>query len=181
MQWIKSNSTTTSRQTISRWEREGRIVKIDRGLYVPADEADRDHLSLAAAALRHPKGVLCLVSALRFHGIGTQVPRKIWVAVPRGSSSGQPQSTRQIRLLRWMPRYVTEDIEVRSIADVPVRITTPARTIIDCWRCPRLISRETAIEAMREGIAHGLSRAILAKTAKRYGLRAIISDMEMIA
>jgi predicted transcriptional regulator of viral defense system len=178
MPWITPNQANQSRQTLSRWEREGRIVRIDRGLYLPAEEADQDHVAEAAACLRHPQGVVCLISALRMHGLGTQVPQVVWLAVPRGSVNGRVSSTRRIRLLKWLPAHLVKDIETRRIAGVRVRLTTAPRTIIDCWRCPRLIGHETALEALRDGLAQGISRATLASLAKRYGLRAILAALE---
>ena len=84
MPWLTETPKGPSRQSLMRWEREGKIVRIDRGLYLPAAEADQDHLTEAAACLRHPNGVICLVSALRLHGLGTQVPQAVWMPFHAG-------------------------------------------------------------------------------------------------
>ena len=181
MPWLTETPKGPSRQSLMRWEREGKIVRIDRGLYLPAAEADQDHLTEAAACLRHPNGVICLVSALRLHGLGTQVPQAVWMAVPRGAGNNNRRATGSIRLLKWLPSHLTDHIETRQIAGVNVRLTSAARTIIDCWRCPRLIGRETALEALREGLAHGIGRGTLATLAKKAGVRSIIPALEAMA
>ena len=178
MPWLTETPTGPSRQSLIRWEREGKIVRIDRGLYLPVAEADQDHLTEAAACLRHPNGIICLISALRWHGLGTQVPHVVWMAVPRGAGNNNRRTTGGIRLLKWLPSHLTEHIETRQIAGVNVRLTSAARTIIDCWRCPRFIGRETALEALRAGLAHGIGRGTLAKLAKEAGVRSIQPALE---
>ena len=181
MPWLTETPNGPSRQSLMRWEREGKIVRIDRGLYLPAAEADQDHLTEAAACLRHPHGVICLVSALRLHGLGTQVPQVVWMAVPRGAGNNNRRTTGGIKLLKWLPSHLIDHIETRQIVGVNVRLTNAARTIIDCWRCPRLIGRETALEALREGLSHGIGRGALAALAKEAGVRSIIPALEAMA
>ncbi len=178
MPWLTETPHGPSRQSLMRWEREGKIVRIDSGLYLPAEEADQNHLAEAAACLRHPAGVICLISALRLHGLGTQVPQVVWMAVPRGTGNNNRRTTRRIRLLKWLPKHLKDNIETRHIAGVKVRLTSATRTIIDCWRCPRLIGREAALEALRDGIAHDISRGTLAALAKRTGVRSILPALE---
>ena len=181
MAWLSESPDGPSRQTLLRWEQEGRIIRVDCGLYVPAEEADQDNLAEAAAAIRHPKGVICLISALRLHGLGTQVPQMVWMAVPRGSVNNAPRKTRTIRLLKWAPEHLQREVETRQIAGVTVHLTDPARTILDCWRCPRMIGRESALEALRDGISKGISRGRLAQLAEYYKVRSIRPVLEALS
>lgn len=181
MPWITPENSGISRQSLLRREREGRIVRIDRGIYLPVEEADQDHLAEAAACMRHPSGIICLISALRLHGLGSQTPQAVWMAVPRGTLNNRPRRDGRIRVLQWLPGFLAEHIEKRLIAGVQVTMTDPSRTIIDCWRCPRLISRETALEALRDGLAHGIRRGRLVEVAKRYGVKSILPALEAIA
>ncbi len=123
-------------------------MRIDRGLYLPAEEADQDHVAAAAAAIRHPNGVICLISAVRLHGLVPRFPGSAG-RVDGGSSWGcQQRITRAIRLLNWAPAHQGQEIETRMIAGVTVRLTDPTQSILDCWRCPHLIGREAALEAL---------------------------------
>lgn len=151
--------------TLRRWAQAGKMVAIDRGIYIPTDESDQDHLELAAAVMRRPEGVIVLLSALHLHGIGTHIPQSVWLAVPPGVANHR--TNRRVRILRWSKERLAEGIESRSIAGVTVRITTPAKTIVDCFRCPRQISREGALEALREGLANGITPADIAAVAQR--------------
>ena len=181
MPWLTETPNGPSRQSLMRWAREGKIVRIDKGLYIPVSEADQDNLSEAAASLRHPTGVICLISALRLHGLGTQIPQVVWMAVPRGAANNNRRVTGSIRLLKWLPSHLIDHIETRLIANVQVRLTSAARTIIDCWRCPRLIGRETALEALREGLVNGIGKGTLAALAKEAGVRSILPALEAMA
>ncbi len=179
MPLMTASTAGVDRSTLMRWAKLGRVVLVDRGIYIPADESDQDHLEVAAAVLRRPSSVVVLLSALHLHRLGTHLPQEVWLALPPGAANHR--TGRPVHVLRWRPGFLAQDFETRSIAGVQMRVTTPARTIIDCWRCPRHCSREAAIEALRDGVAAGISRAALADMAKRYRVASIQPYLEAIA
>ncbi len=171
-------SARVTAMTLRRWAKAGKMVAIDRGIYIPTEESDQDHLELAAAVMRRPEGVVVLLSALHLHGIGTHIPQVVWLAVPPGIANHR--TNRRVRILRWSKERLVKGIESRQVAGVTVRITTPAKTIVDCFRCPRQISREVALEALREGLANGITPADIAAVAQREHVLSIRPILEAL-
>lgn len=137
--------------TLSRMERAGEIVRLARGLYQKADAEIVAEHSLAEAAKRAPKGIICLTSALAFHGLTLQIPRAISMAFAKSNwfpRSGQPV----IRGVRFEEAYLDHGIETHMIEGVPVRIFGVAKTIADCFRNKRQIGNAIAIEGLQEAL-----------------------------
>jgi predicted transcriptional regulator of viral defense system len=127
------------------------LVRSGRGLYTLADAEITEHHELAVVGKRLPKGVVCLTSALRFHGIGTQLPRKIWLAIEKGSA--QPRLFYpQISFVRLSGLSFSEGIDDHMIEGVAVRIYNPAKSVADCFKFRNRIGLEAAIEAVRESL-----------------------------
>lgn len=125
------------------------LIRSERGLYTLADSEITEHHDFALVGKRLPKGVICLTSALRFHSIGTQLPRKIWLALEKGSA--QPRlSYPPISLVRLSGPSFSEGIDEHKIEGVVVRIYNPAKTVADCFKFRNRIGLEAAIEAVRE-------------------------------
>ena len=100
--------------------------------------------------MRTPGGVVCLLSALAYHGIGTQMPSEVWLAI--GHKANPPVCEYPpLRIVRMLPRLLTTLVESTRIGGVPVSITTPARTVVDCFKFRNKIGVDVAIEALREG------------------------------
>ncbi len=132
-----------------RLVRKDVLARSGRGLYTLSGSEITEHHDLALIGKRLPKGVICLTSALRFHGIGTQLPRKIWLALEKGSA--QPRlSYPPISVVRLSGASFSEGISIHSIEGVPVRIYNPAKTVVDCFKFRNRIGLEAAIEAARE-------------------------------
>lgn len=137
--------------TMSRMERDGEVLRLARGLYQLSDAPlDANH-SLAEAAKRVPKGVVCLVSALGFHGLTDQLPRQVWLAVGQKDWSPKPEGT-PIRLVRFTDRLLTEGVETHPVEGVPVKIFGVAKTIADCFRYRNKIGLSVAIEGLQEAL-----------------------------
>ena len=125
------------------------LIRSERGLYSLADSEITEHHDFALIGKRLPKGVICLTSALRFHGIGTQLPRKIWLALEKGSA--QPRlSYPPISVVRLSGASFSAGIDIHAIEAVDVRIYNPAKTVADCFKFRNRIGLEAAIEAARE-------------------------------
>ncbi|MCK4305629.1 MAG: type IV toxin-antitoxin system AbiEi family antitoxin domain-containing protein [Candidatus Eisenbacteria sp.] len=135
------------RRLVSR----GAVERVGRGLYRLADAEPTENYSLAAASARVPNSIVCLLSALRVHGIGTQLPREVWLAIPHKARAPRAFGT-QIRVVRFTGAAWTYGVQDTTFERVPARITGPARTVVDCFRFERLIGREAAVEALRDGL-----------------------------
>lgn len=124
------------------------LVRTGRGLYVLADAELSEHHSLVEAAKRVPHGVVCLLSALRFHDIGTQAPFEVWLAVERGA--GAPRTKRPpLRVLRFSGNAFSEGVEEHTIEGVSVKIYGPAKTVADCFKYRNKIGVDVALEALK--------------------------------
>jgi predicted transcriptional regulator of viral defense system len=142
-------ATGASRLKIRRMVGAGQLRQVARGLYAPADFEATEHHGLAAAAALVPAGVVCLLSALQYHRIGTQAPFEVWLAI--GTKARKPTvADPPLRIVRFSERALREGVETRSIEGVKVRVTTPARTVVDCFKYRNKIGLDVALEALRE-------------------------------
>lgn len=129
-----------------------RVVEhVGRGLYRMSDAEPTEHYSLAMACARVPNSVVCLLSALRVHGIGTQAPAEVWLAIPHKARKPRLPELR-LRIVRFSGPAWTIGVQETAFEGVAGRITTPARTVADCFRFERLVGPETAMEALQDGL-----------------------------
>jgi predicted transcriptional regulator of viral defense system len=136
-------------ENVRRLTRRGQLTRVGRGLYaLPTIEATEHH-TLAEVAKRVPKGIFCLLTALRFHGLGTQNPREVWLTVNRRAGIPRIEFT-PIRTVRVSGQALTTGIQEHTIDGVRVRVTSPARTIVDCFKFRNKIGLDVAVEALRE-------------------------------
>jgi predicted transcriptional regulator of viral defense system len=141
-----------SPQTIARAVAAGTIERISRGLYQKRDAEIEENQILAEAAMRVPKGVVALVSALAFHDLTDQMPRRIWMAI--GKSDWEPvQSYPPIRTVRFTDAYLQQGIEHHMIAGVSVPIYSVPKTLADLFRNPKLVDRSVAVEGLRAALS----------------------------
>lgn len=131
--------------------RRGAVEHAGRGLYRMADAEPTEYYSLAMACARVPNSVVCLLSALRVHGIGTQAPAEVWLAIPHKARRPRLPELR-LRVVRFSGPAWTFGVQRTTFEGVPGRITTPARTVADCFRFERLVGAEAAMEALQDGL-----------------------------
>jgi predicted transcriptional regulator of viral defense system len=137
------------RQYLRLAREEGLIKRVGRGLYVAASAQATTHHSLAVATKRLPKGVICLLSALRFHDLTTQAPFEVWIAIDRKArrpSGGQPP----LHIVRFSRNSIQHAVGTHKIEGVPVQIFSPAKTVADCFKYRNKIGLDVAIEALRD-------------------------------
>jgi predicted transcriptional regulator of viral defense system len=128
---------------------QGQLQRVDRGLYMMPDAEIGENHTLAEVATHTPNAVVCLLSALRFHGLTTQNPHEIWVAID--GKAHQPKSAHiPIRVVRFSGAALKEGQETHNIEGVQVRIYNPAKTVADCFKFRNKIGLDVAIEALRE-------------------------------
>jgi predicted transcriptional regulator of viral defense system len=140
-----------SAQTIARAVENGEIERISRGVYQKSGAEIEENQILAEAAIRVPKGVIALVSALAFHDLTDQMPRRVWMAI--GASDWAPvQSYPPLRMVRFTEAYLRQGIEHHVIAGVQVPIYSISKTLADLFRNPRLVDRSVAVEGLRAAL-----------------------------
>jgi predicted transcriptional regulator of viral defense system len=137
------------RVTLTRLVRAGQLERIGRGLYALPSRDVTEHQGLAETAKRVPRGVVCLLSALRFHGLTTQEPFEVWLAIDRKARRPQ-QDHPPLRIVRFNLRALVDGVEEHELEGVKVRVTSPARTVADCFRYRAKIGLDVAIEALRD-------------------------------
>ena len=137
------------RTYLSRLCTAGKLQRIARGLYVLPDCGVTEHHSLAEACKRVPKGVVCLLSALRFHELTTQAPFEVWLAI--GEKSWRPRiEYPPLRIVRFSHATLNAGVEEHQIERVTVHVYSPAKTVADCFKYRNKIGLDVAIEALRE-------------------------------
>ena len=132
-------------------EADETVERVGWGLYRLADADPTERYSIASVCARVPNSIVCLLSALQVHGIGTQLPRQVWIAIPHKARPPTLEDA-SVRLVRFSGAAWTYGVQETKFEDVPARITSPARTIVDCFRFQRLVGREAALEAVQEGL-----------------------------
>lgn len=127
----------------------GLVRQVGRGLYVAEGGPVTEHHTLVEAAKRVPHGVVCLLSALRFHDLTTQAPREVWLAV--GHKARRPRvDYPPIRIVHFSGEALAYGIKEERLEGVTVRVFDPAKTVADCFKFRNKIGLEVALEALRD-------------------------------
>lgn len=129
--------------------REGRVVRQARGLYAVTQHALTAEHSLAQVAKQVPAAVVCLLTALRFHGLTTQNPAEVWIALPRTARRPRPEYPR-LHVARFSGAALNEGIETHRVEGVDVRVYSAAKTVADCFKYRNKIGINVAVEALRD-------------------------------
>lgn len=142
-----------SSATLTSLSRKGNLMHVGRGLYQFPDMAVANP-EMVEVSIRQPRGVVILISALSFHGIGSHRASEIWLQLPNNAPA--PSSKRPpLRIVRSrLAEAFTEGVEIHEIGGHPVRITSLDRTIVDCFKHRSLVGLEVAVEALRERMAN---------------------------
>ncbi|MFK7879491.1 AbiEi antitoxin N-terminal domain-containing protein [Roseobacter sp.] len=158
-----------SAATISRSVRSGDILQLGRGLYGLPDSAPDTHENLIEVAKRAPKAVIGLTSALAFHGITDQLPRRVWIAI--GAKDWEPKITYpKIRTVRFREPYFSGGVEEQRVGGSALRMYTVPKTLADAFRNQRLVDRSVAIEALKAAIEQSKATpSAIAEAAQTYG------------
>jgi predicted transcriptional regulator of viral defense system len=156
---VKPNGYVTARavaragihtQELTRLVADGTVERVGPGRYRLANAEITEHHGLALAAAAAPGGVICLLSALSFHRVGTQLPAEVWLAIERGRRPPKVASLR-LRIVRFSGPAFREGIEVHEIERQRVRVYSVAKTIADLFKARNRIGLDIAVEALREG------------------------------
>jgi predicted transcriptional regulator of viral defense system len=136
------------RRTLYALRDAGVIDQLGRGLYRLADAPTLSHPDLAAVARRAPRAVVCLLSALAYHGLTTQVPHEVYLAVPRDSEPPRIEYP-PVRVFRFGPRTFGEGVETHNLDGSAVRIYSREKTLVDCFKYRNVVGLDTVLEALR--------------------------------
>jgi predicted transcriptional regulator of viral defense system len=138
-----------SRTQLRRLVERGLIERVGRGLYGLPGAARTERHHLAEAARRVPGGVVCLLSALRFHGLSTQNPFEVWMAIDR--KAWRPRFEHPpLRLVHLSGPALREGVEEHDVGGVAVRVFSAAKTVADCFKFRNKIGSDVAVEALRD-------------------------------
>jgi predicted transcriptional regulator of viral defense system len=137
------------RTVLARLVKRGDLVREDRGIYRLADADVTEHHTLVEAAARIPDGVVNLISALAYHGLTSEAPVRVWLAVP--DNAGRPSFTYPPLELTWTaPRFLVVGVTGHTIEGIDVRITDPARTVADSFKYRSRVGLDVALDALRD-------------------------------
>lgn len=136
---------------LQRLVSKGVVEKVGPGLYRLSAAKSNEFETIAMICSAIPTAIVCLLSALRIHGIGTQTPHEVWIALDRKARKPTRLRTR-VRIVRFSAAMLTYGVLTRTILGVPVHITSPARTVVDCFRYRSKIGIDVAIEALRDAV-----------------------------
>jgi len=144
-----------SRKNLKRLSDQGVIEKIGRGLYRVAASEATEHQSLVEACARVTHGVVCLLSALRFHGLTTQNPFAVWLAIDRKAWLPRVDYP-PLQVVRFSGEALKSGVETHVLQGVQVRVYSPGKTVADCFKYRNKIGPDVAIEALKDCIAKRL-------------------------
>ncbi len=149
MSELKAQGITAT--TVSRMEQAGEVVRLARGLYQLPDAELDVHQSLAEASRLVPRGVICLASALAFHGLTDQMPAQVWIAI--GRKDWRPRVTYPpLRVARYSDEELGRDVETAQIAGTTVPVFGVAKTLADLFRYRRSVGDLLAVEGLRQAL-----------------------------
>ena len=137
------------RKYINLLYHKGILNRVGRGLYVLDDTSPSENRTIAEVCKRVPAGVICLISALQFHRLTTQSPHEIWLAI--NHKSRRPKEPMlPIRIVRFSGQALTAGVEQHIVEGVIVKVYSPAKTVVDCFKYRNKIGLDVAIEALRD-------------------------------
>ena len=138
-----------SRQQLYSLLEKGMVARQTRGVYVASKHPYTAEHTLAQVAKRVPAGVFCLLTALRFHGLTTQSPAEVWIALPEKARKPRLDYPR-LRVARFSGAALSEGIETHRLEGVEVRVYSPAKTVADCFKYRNKTGIDVAVEALRD-------------------------------
>ncbi|MHB8655715.1 MAG: type IV toxin-antitoxin system AbiEi family antitoxin domain-containing protein [Terriglobia bacterium] len=143
------NGLGIPRNYLARLARRGLLEKVGRGLYTSPESPITEHISLIGVAHKVPNGVICLLSALSFHGFTTQSPSEVWMAIDVKAWAPiiSSPTVRFVRFSGEAMRYGSKEYTVRG---GKLKVYSPAKTVADCFKFRHKIGTDVAIEALKE-------------------------------
>jgi predicted transcriptional regulator of viral defense system len=141
-----------NRVAIGAMVNRGELIRLGRGLYAPHDYEPSEHSSIAQVAIKCPDAVFCLLTALKLHGLTTQNPHEVWIAIDHKANAPKIDYP-PLRITRFSEAPADDALEQMTVDGmVQIPVTSLARTIVDCFKFRNKIGLDVAIEALREAL-----------------------------
>jgi len=140
------------RVVLTRLTAAGMLDKVGRGIYRLPSHPGSEHEGLAAIATRVPQAVFCLLTALQFHELTTQLPRQVWIAMPHGSHVPRIDYP-PIKMVQMTGNVYAAGIEEHLRDGVKLRVYSTAKTVVDCFKHRNKIGLDVALEALKDARA----------------------------
>jgi predicted transcriptional regulator of viral defense system len=137
------------RNYITRLYQRGLLQRVGRGLYVNPDNDVSENHTIAQVAKRIPNGIICLISALQYHGLTTQIANEVWIAIER-TARYPKEPELPYRIVRFSGAALREGVEKHTIEGIPVKVYNIPKTVADCFKYRNKIGFDVAMEALRE-------------------------------
>jgi predicted transcriptional regulator of viral defense system len=150
--WLRASELASAgvpRVVLTRMTASGQLERAARGLYRLPDSLGSEHEGLMTVATKVPQAVFCLLSALQFHGLTTQLPRQVWIAMPRGSHAPRIDHP-PIKMVQLTGDAYSEGIESHLHDKVALRVYSVAKTVVDCFKHRNKIGLDVALEALKD-------------------------------
>ena len=171
---VDADAAGISYPQLRRLEASGVVERVERGLYWRTDAEITEHHSTAAVCARTPAAVVCLLTALEVHELGTQAPHEVWIAIPHKARPPVARGVR-LRITRFSGASLFYGVERTEFEGVPVRITGPARTVVDCFRFWRKFGLDVAVEALDDALeSRKATRDQIWRAAEVCGARSLV-------
>jgi predicted transcriptional regulator of viral defense system len=146
------------RVVLTRLVASGLLERVGRGVYrLPGTQAS-EHESLATVAVKVQQAVFCLLTALQLHGLTTQLPRQVWIAMPQGSHTPTLDYP-PVKMVQFSGEAYAQGVEIMAADQVPLRVYGVAKTVADCFKHRSKIGLDVALEALKEALASGKTNA----------------------
>ncbi|WP_372527088.1 type IV toxin-antitoxin system AbiEi family antitoxin domain-containing protein [Piscinibacter sp.] len=155
--WLRASDLADAgvpRVVLTRMAASGQLERAARGLYRLPDGGSSEHEGLVTVASKVPQAVVCLLSALQFHGLTTQLPWQVWIAMPRGSHVPRLEYP-PIRMVQFTGEAYTQGIEAHERDGVTLHVFSVAKTVADCFKHRNKIGMDVALEALKDARAQG--------------------------
>jgi predicted transcriptional regulator of viral defense system len=141
-----------ARVVLTRLTASGALERVGRGVYRLPGTQNAEHESLATIAVKVPQAVFCLATALQIHGLTTQLPRQVWIAMPQGSHAPRMDYP-PIKMVQFSGAAYAQGIEVVQADQVALRVYGVAKTVADCFKHRNTVGLDVALEALRETLS----------------------------
>ena len=150
--WLRAGDLAGAgipRVVLTRMTASGQLERAARGLYRLPEASSSEHEGLVTVARKVPQAVICLLSALQFHGLTTQLPWQVWIAMPRGSHVPRLDHP-PIRMVQFTGEAYTHGIEIHERDGVKLQVYGVAKTVADCFKHRNKIGMDVALEALKD-------------------------------
>nr|WP_319564588.1 AbiEi antitoxin N-terminal domain-containing protein [uncultured Rhodoferax sp.] len=141
-----------ARVALSRLTASGQLERVGRGVYRLPERQGSEHESLATIAVKVPQAVFCLLTALQMHGLTTQLPRQVWIAMPQGSHAPKMDYP-PVKMVQFSGEAYAAGVEVVQVDQTALRVYGVAKTVADCFKHRNKIGLDVAIEALKDALA----------------------------